>query len=50
MSSSNTSRSKASVFGKPPASEMMSGRSESDIRSRMTDETIPAARDAKRAS
>ena len=50
MTSSNVARSNASVLGKPPASEMMSGRSDRDIRSRMTDDTIPAAREAKRAS
>jgi len=48
--SSKISRSKASVLGKPPAREMISGRPAIDMRSRMTDETIPAARDAKRLS
>ena len=48
--SSNTSRSNDSVFGKPPAREMISGRSASDIRSRITDDTIPDAREAKRTS
>jgi hypothetical protein len=48
--SSKISRSNASVFGKPPAREMISGRPAIDMRSRMTDDTIPAARDAKRLS
>ena len=48
--SSNTRRSNDSVLGKPPASEMISGRSDSDMRSRMTDDTMPEAREAKRTS
>ena len=50
ITSSKIARSNDSVLGNPPASEMISGRSESDMRSRMTEETMPEARDAKRAS
>ena len=50
VTSSKVARWKDSVLGNPPASEMISGRSESDMRSRMTDETMPEARDAKRTS
>ena len=48
--SSKISRSNDSVLGKPPASEMISGRSDSDMRSRIADETMPEAREAKRPS
>jgi hypothetical protein len=38
------------VFGKPPAREMMSGRSESAMRSRIAEETMLVARVANRPS
>ena len=50
QTSSNTSAGNEAVSGKPVASEMMSGRSVSDIMSRIADERMPAARDANRRS
>ena len=50
QTSSQISRGNDSVSGNPPAREMMSGRSESAMRSRIADETIPEARLAKRSS
>jgi hypothetical protein len=38
------------VLGKPPAREMTSGRSDNAIRSRIAEETMLDAREAKRRS